>query len=71
MLQDVSRHVSTELSEVAEEEYPRNPVGLERFDAIRDYRRNRRVRDQVKTCIPFVIGPKGNLRNRFTLPVTS
>ena len=62
MLQDVSRHFSTELSEVAEEEYPRNPVGLERFDAIRDYRRKRRVQDQVKTCIPFAIKSRGSLR---------
>jgi hypothetical protein len=31
MLQDGSRHFSTELSEVAEEEYPRNRVGRETF----------------------------------------
>ena len=65
MLQDVSRHFSTELSEVAEEEYPRNPVGRETIDTIRDYTakatRSRSGKNLHSFCDQVQRQPKGNL----------
>jgi len=67
MWQDVSQHFSAELSEVAEEECPRNPLGRRHSIQFGTVRRNRRAQDQVKTCIPFAVKSRGGLRVTYVI----
>jgi len=67
MWQDVSQHFSAELSQVAEEECPRNPLGRRHSIQFGTIRRNRRAQDQVKTCIPFAVKSRGGLRVTYVI----